>query len=57
MIEVGGVYFIKDYNELKILFDRFLIDEVFLKKIGMNVGNYVIGNFGVMEKVLYMINF
>ena len=57
LIEAGGAYSIKDYNELKILLDRLLTDEAFLKKTGTNAGNYVIGNSGATEKVLHMINF
>ena len=57
LIEAGGAYSIKDYNELKTLLDRLLTDEAFLKKTGTNAGNYVIGNSGATEKVLHMINF
>ena len=57
LIEAKGAYSIKDYDELKTLLDRFLMDELFLRETGTNAGYYVTSNAGATEKIMHMINF
>ncbi len=57
LIEAGGAYSIKDYEELKNLLDRLLTDSLFLKDTGDKAGTYVTGKSGATDKVLSMINF
>ena len=57
LLEAKGGFSIKSYEELKILLDRMLGDEDFLREAGKNAGAYVTDNAGTTDKVLGMINF
>ncbi len=57
LIEAGGGFCIKDYEELKSLLDRMLTDGRFLSEAGDRAGSFVTGNAGATERVLRLINF
>ncbi|MBP1614899.1 MAG: waaA [Bacteroidetes bacterium] len=57
LVDAKGAFSIKDYDELKALFDRLLGDEMFLRESGTNAGYYVTSNAGATDKILSMINF
>lgn len=57
LVDAKGAFSIKDYDELKALFDRLLGDEMFLRESGINAGYYVTSNAGATDKILSMINF
>ena len=57
LLEAKGGFSIKDYEELRVLLDRMLTDEVFLREVGINAGAYVTDNAGATDKILNMINF
>ncbi|WP_321334507.1 glycosyltransferase N-terminal domain-containing protein [uncultured Bacteroides sp.] len=57
LIEAKGAFSIRDYEELRSLFDRMLTDEMFLREVGTNAGYYVTSNAGATDKILSMINF
>ena len=57
LLEAKGAYFIKDYEELKSLLDRFQTDKDFLDETGKNAGYYVTSKSGATEKIMNMINF
>lgn len=57
LVDAKGAFSIKDYDELKVLFDRLLGDEMFLRESGTNAGYYVTSNAGATDKILSMINF
>ena len=57
LLEAKGGFSIKSYEESKILLDRMLGDEDFLREAGKNAGAYVTDNAGTTDKVLGMINF
>ena len=57
LIENKGAYCIKNYVELKVLLDRLMTDDEFLRDTGYRAGSYVTDNAGATDKILSVINF
>ena len=57
LIENKGAYCIKNYVELKVLLDRLMMDDEFLRDTGYRAGSYVTDNAGATDKILSVINF
>ena len=57
LIENKGAYCIKNYEELKVLLDRLMTDDEFLRDTGYRAGSYVTDNAGATDKILSVINF
>ena len=57
LIEHKGAYCIKNYVELKVLLDRLMTDDEFLRDTGYRAGSYVTDNAGATDKILSVINF
>lgn len=57
LIENKGAYCIKNYVELKVLLDRLMADDEFLRDTGYRAGSYVTDNAGATDKILSVINF
>ena len=57
LIECKGAYSIKDYEQLKVLLDRFFSEPNFYRETSELAGGYVEGHIGASDKILKMINF
>ena len=57
LIENKGAYCIKNYVELKVLLDRLMTDDEFLRDTGYRAGTCVTDNAGATDKILSVINF